>query len=109
MIADDLESSPDSTLDEIKGSRGNRVDVVVESVVVGTPVLELAGVMSGRFNDAIAVEAMSTSIIPIVRANLGIAGVVPAYKLQEILFSPELAEFREKHSKVQPATQHKAK
>src|SRR5437588_1409062 len=37
VIADDLESSPDSTLDEIKRSRGHRVDVVVESVVVGTP------------------------------------------------------------------------
>jgi hypothetical protein len=79
------------------------------SIVVGNPVLELAGVMSGRFNDAVAVEAVSTSITPFVRPNLGIAGVVPAYKLHEILFSPELVQFREKHSQDQQPKQTKSK
>jgi Trypsin-like peptidase domain len=79
------------------------------SVVVGSVVLELAGVMSGRFNDAIAVEAVSTSITPFVRPNLGIAGVVPAYKLHEILSSPELVEFRERHSREEQPTPPKSK
>jgi hypothetical protein len=65
--------------------------------------------MSGRFNDAVAVEAVSTSITPFVRPNLGIAGVVPAYKLHEILFSPELVQFREKHSQDQQPKQTKSK
>lgn len=77
------------------------------SVMVGNVVLELAGVMSGRFNDAIAVETVSTSATPFVRPNLGIAGVVPAYKLHEILFSSELVEFREKHMRDRPPAKTK--
>jgi Trypsin-like peptidase domain len=69
------------------------------AIVVGNPVLELAGVMSGRFNDAVAVEAMETSVKNFVRPSMGIAGVVPAYKLHEILFSKELVELRSKAPK----------
>jgi hypothetical protein len=70
------------------------------SVVVGNPVLELAGVMSGRFNDAVAVETTETSANSFVRPSMGIAGVVPAYKLHEILFSKELVELRSKAPKL---------
>jgi hypothetical protein len=63
-------------------------------VMVGNPVLELAGVMSGRFNDAVAVETMTTSVTQLVRPSMGIAGVVPAYKLHDILFSKELVTLR---------------
>jgi hypothetical protein len=76
------------------------------SVVVGNPVLELAGVMSGRFNDAVAVETIETSAKSFVRPSMGIAGVVPAYKLHEILFSNELMELRSKAPKQKSASSH---
>jgi hypothetical protein len=74
------------------------------SVVVGKPVLELAGVMSGRFNDAVEVEALETAVKNFVRPSMGIAGVVPAYKLHDILFSKELTELRAKAPKPNPST-----
>ncbi len=52
--------------------------------------------MSGRFNDAVAVESVGTSATNLVRPSMGIAGVVPAYQLHEILFGTELSAIRAK-------------
>lgn len=64
------------------------------SIVIGPPKLLLAGVMKGSFLDAKKIQVIETSKIPVSLENIGIAGVVPAYKLHEILFSNELKESR---------------
>lgn len=64
------------------------------SIIIGDPVLKLAGIISGRFNDVVPVQITQTEAVPIVAPNLGIAGVVPAYKLHEILFSEEFKNQR---------------
>jgi hypothetical protein len=64
------------------------------SIYVGTPVLKLAGVIKGSFNDIKPIQAVETKVIPISISNMGISAVVPAYKLHEILYSEEMKIFR---------------
>lgn len=64
------------------------------SLVVGAPVLKLAGVMQGSFLDAQEIKVIDTKTTPISLSNMGIAAVVPAYKLYELLFSEELKRQR---------------
>lgn len=64
------------------------------TLTLGAPVLKLAGVVSGRFNDVLPVQVVQTDAVPVVTPTLGIAGVVPAYKLYEILFGEELKKQR---------------
>lgn len=71
------------------------------TLVIGSPVLKLAGVVSGRFNDIVPVQAIPTGVIPAVNPNMGIAGVVPAYKIYEIIFSDELVKLRTSNSETQ--------
>ncbi|GEM_PF-684465 len=84
------------------------VDRTPGSITVGPPLLKLAGVISLQFWDEIPVkfipvprqkskktsQAEDQKIVPIVNPNVGIAGVVPAYRVQEILFGDELIEKR---------------
>lgn len=62
--------------------------------VFGGPRFKLAGVMSGSYPDIEFIKTLSVSTNQYVTPNLGISGVVPAYKLKEILFSKELQSFR---------------
>ncbi len=64
------------------------------SLVVGAPILKLAGVMSGSFSDMIGVKAMQSDAVAVVTPNNGIAAVVPAYKLLDLLMSEEVAKAR---------------
>lgn len=64
------------------------------SLMVGAPVIKLAGIMQGTFLDAQELRAIETSRIPISFSNMGIAAVVPAYKLKEVLDSDELKRAR---------------
>jgi hypothetical protein len=64
------------------------------SIVVGTPILKLAGVMQGTFLDAHEIKIVETKKVPVAVSNMGIAAVVPGYKLHELLFSNELKEKR---------------
>ncbi len=64
------------------------------SLVVGAPVLKLAGIMQGTFLDAQEVKVIETKKLPISLASMGIAAVVPSYKLHEILFGEELRKLR---------------
>lgn len=64
------------------------------SLVVGPPVFKLAGVMQGTFLDAQEIKVIETKKTPISLSNMGIAAVVPAYKLHELLFSEELKRQR---------------
>jgi hypothetical protein len=60
----------------------------------GSPVLKLAGIMEGTFLDAKEIKFIETKTIPIAQSNMGIAAVVPSYKLREILFGDELKKKR---------------
>ena len=60
----------------------------------GEPILKLAGVMAGRFNDLVKVQTLTDVSNEVVAPNLGIAAVVPSYKLYDLLFSNELRSQR---------------
>ncbi len=64
------------------------------SVILGGTKLLLAGVMKGSFLDAKEVMIAETSPIALSLENVGIAAVVPSYRLHEILFSDALREAR---------------
>ena len=60
----------------------------------GSSFYRLAGIMEGTFLDAREIKVIETKSIPIAQSNMGIAAVVPSYKLREILFSDELRKKR---------------
>ena len=64
------------------------------SLVVGPPVLKLAGIMQGTFLDAHEIKFIDTKTTPTSLSNMGIAAVVPAYKLHDLLYSKELKRQR---------------
>jgi len=66
------------------------------NLIVGPPVIKLAGIMSGRFNDTQPPIRMiqTENSVPISMPNMGIAGVTPSYLLHDILFSDELKKLR---------------
>lgn len=69
-------------------------DRLLGSITVGPPELYLAGVMKGAFQEGRPIRAVPTSETPFSVANIGIAAVVPAPKLREILFGAELKKIR---------------
>jgi len=66
------------------------------SLVLGPPLIKLAGIMMGYFNEPspIGFAQTPTATIPYSRQNIGIAAVTPSYLLHEILFSPDLVKAR---------------
>jgi len=67
------------------------------SIIVGPPVLKLAGIMKGSFNENRAigfVQPAAVPPIPVSSQNIGIAAVTPAHLLHEILFSDGLKRLR---------------
>jgi len=82
-------------------------DRVPGSVILGPPVIKLAGIMRGSFNETRAVGVLQLDTarqIPITSQNIGIAAVTPSYLLHEILFSDELKKFRAQHPLTSPGT-----
>ena len=61
------------------------------NLFVGPPILKLAGVMKGSFLDGQPVVPTDTAVQGIARSSMGIAAVVPAFKLWEILAGAELS------------------
>lgn len=61
---------------------------------VGNPVLKLAGVMMGSFGERRPIQIIETAKVAFAISNIGIAAVIPAYKLHEILFGEELENQR---------------
>lgn len=55
--------------------------------VLENRLIKLAGVMQGAFGEFSPIKYLETSNTPAARQSVGIAAVVPAYKLKEILFS----------------------
>lgn len=70
------------------------VDRKPGSLIVGKPDIRLAGVMKGAFQENQPTKSLETSNDSVNFANIGIAAVVPAYQLREILFSEELKKMR---------------
>jgi hypothetical protein len=69
------------------------------SIFVGPPIIKVAGVMKGSFNDVEPVKAAQVAstgnqIVPVSIANAGIAVVVPAEKVEDILHSAALESRR---------------
>ena len=60
----------------------------------GQSQLLLAGVLMGTFSSGQEVKIGQTKDALLLQENMGIAAVVPAYKLKEILFSNELRNMR---------------
>jgi hypothetical protein len=65
-------------------------------LMAGQPLVKLAGVMMGYFNEPSPIGLLQTptATIPYSRQNIGIAAVTPSYLLREILFSAELKKTR---------------
>lgn len=63
------------------------------SLVVGPPILRLAGVMMGAFSIGVPVQVQTAESM-LSYSNMGIAAVVPSYHLREIILSDELAKLR---------------
>jgi len=62
--------------------------------VPGPRRLMLAGIMEGCFLERRQVQLTDASSVPVAPENMGIAAVIPAYQLHEILFSQEAREGR---------------
>lgn len=71
------------------------VDREPGSVYVGPPVYKLAGVISGTFLNLQPIRAIGTTPIAGASSNIGIAAIVPAYKVMEILSGPALMAKRQ--------------
>ena len=63
-------------------------------IVLGGPTFKLAGVMSGYFGEPSYLNTASVSTNQFVSVNNGIAAIVPASKITEILNSPILRQQR---------------
>lgn len=75
-------------------------DRIPGSIIIGDPVIKLAGIMRGYFNDVRPVgfiQPTAANPIPIYSQNNGIAAVTPSYLLHDILFSDALKKFRADH------------
>jgi len=70
------------------------VDRQPRSIIVGPPVIKIAGVMKGSFQEARLVKLFETANAPGVESNIGISAVIPAYNLHELLFGKELKKIR---------------
>lgn len=57
-------------------------------------VIKLAGVMQGHYLDTKPVKTINLTQIDVSQSNMGIAAVVPAQKLHEILFGKDLIRIR---------------
>jgi hypothetical protein len=68
--------------------RGNNM------IALGPPIIKLAGIMKGTFLDLQPVVTVETKQTPVSQSSMGIAIVVPAYKLHDLLFDDELKKLR---------------
>ena len=62
--------------------------------MIGSPVVKLAGVMSGTFQEGSKVLEIPTATTEVSLDNMGIAAVAPCYHLREIILSDELKKAR---------------
>jgi hypothetical protein len=82
------------------GNSGSPVysDIGIErtpgSINLGPHLIKLAGIMEGTYQDIEPLSAMNTANVAVSKSTMGIAAVVPAYKLYNILFSDELVRLR---------------
>jgi hypothetical protein len=63
-------------------------------MVSADPIMKLAGIMVGFFGESRQIQFIETVKVPVASSNLGIAAVIPAYKLYDVLFSDNLKKLR---------------
>ncbi len=65
-------------------------------LILGSTIYKLAGIMKGSFSDVREIKVVDTKKkrVPVALSNMGIAAVVPGYKLHEVLFSEEVKKTR---------------
>lgn len=71
----------------------------IETMKIKGETYFLAGIMKGYFNTNAPIAVTQTDYKLSAAQNIGIAGVVPAYQLKEILFCDELKKLREDNDK----------
>jgi hypothetical protein len=64
------------------------------SIIIGSPLIKIAGVMKGYFQEGKPLTILETTKTPGVELSLGISAVIPAYNLHELLFGEELKKLR---------------
>lgn len=64
------------------------------STTLGSPLVKLAGVMSGYFHEFVPLQIIKTANTPATRSSIGISAVTPAYLLHGLLFGDELKTVR---------------
>ncbi len=64
------------------------------TIILGPPVIKLAGVMYGTYKDLQPLEVIKTAETSFAPSSMGIAIVTPAYKLHQVLFGEELTKKR---------------
>ena len=64
------------------------------SLILGGPVIKLAGVMMGKYLDLNEIKVIETKKSNLAPSSMGVAAVVPGYRLHEVLFSKEIKKHR---------------
>lgn len=64
------------------------------TLIMGPPVLRLAGIMKGNFNQGAPIVVANNAPQAMALQNVGIAAVVPSYLLYEVLFQEKLTKLR---------------
>ena len=59
-------------------------------LALGPPVIKIAGIMKGTFQDVQPLKTIETAKILAAPSSMGISAVIPAYKLHDIIFGKEL-------------------
>jgi hypothetical protein len=72
------------------------------SLTLGPPEIRLAGVMMGAFQTPEQIRVAQTSVVPYSVSNIGIAAVVPSFKLYELLLSDALKNSRQVNLNAKP-------
>lgn len=64
------------------------------TIVIGNPRLLLAGILMGYYQEEDEIQSIEVTVKQVSKQNVGIAAVVPAYKLYELLESEEVRIWR---------------
>lgn len=70
------------------------VDRTPGSIIIGTPDVRVAGVMKGSYQHMTPIQVVQNAPVPVAAQNMGIALVVPAFLVREVILGSELSNLR---------------
>ena len=81
----------------------------VGTLKIGSPSMQLAGIVKGYFGNWSPGMMIDAKITPLSQQNVGVAAIIPAYQLHEIIFSEQEKKIRSDYMKrlVSNARRHK--